>query len=125
MVVSGTPSIITKWLPILFIISALAGIGRGGGSFAGSQAGPFAPAEQALMADLVPSHRRITVFALNAFVASILAAAGSLLSGLPSWLRVFKLDLPIGGDNLLFLMTIVIAALSVPILLTVPESIRR
>ncbi len=120
----GTTYLITKWLPVLFIISALAGIGRGGGSFAGSQAGPFAPAEQALMADLVPSHRRVTVFALNAFVASILAAAGSLLSGLPSWLKGFGLDLPIGGDNLLFLVTIIIAVLSVPILLTVPESIR-
>lgn len=124
MALWGTTYVLTKWLPLLFIISAVAGIGRGGPA-GGAQAGPFAPAEQALMADLVPSHRRVTVFSLNAFIASILAATGSLLSGIPSWLNATGIKLPLGGgDYLLFLLTAIIGVLSIPILLTVPESVR-
>ena len=122
MAIWGATYVLTKWLPLLFAISAVAGIGRGGPA-GGAQAGPFAPAEQALMADLVPSHRRVTVFSLNAFIASILAATGSLFSGIPSWLDAIGFKLPLGGgDYLLFLMTAIIGVLSIPVLLTVPES---
>ena len=51
----------TTVIPVLLVASAIAGIGRGGAGVGGGQAGPFAPAEQALLADLVlgPARRRM------------------------------------------------------------------
>ncbi|MHB8567912.1 MAG: MFS transporter [Nitrososphaerales archaeon] len=108
---------VTSWLPILFVISAIAGIGRGGAA-GGSQAGPFAPAEQAILADLVPAERRVRVFSWNAFAASIFAAAGAALSALPIWLHLQSL----GGDKILFVMTTIIGLGSCVILLGVPDT---
>ena len=112
----GTIYVVTSWIPLLFLISAIAGIGRGG-SAGGSQAGPFAPAEQALMADLVPRESRVRVFSFNAFVASLLASAGAALSALPSWLDL-------GGDKILFIITIILGLVSCVILLGIPEARR-
>jgi MFS family permease len=73
----------TPW--ILIIVSALGGLGRGGGG--GGQAGPFMPAEQALIAEKATGATRTRVFAVNSVVGTLLAAAGALLAGIPEWLR--------------------------------------
>ncbi len=115
----GSLYLVTTWIPLLFLISAIAGIGRGG-SAGGSQAGPFAPAEQAILADLVPSERRVSVFSINAFAASMLAAAGAALSAAPSFIHLQYL----GGDKLLFAITVLLGVVSCFILLGVPETRR-
>ncbi len=62
---------------ILVATAALFGFGRG----ANGSSGPFAPAEQAWLAQRVPRDRRGTVFSLNAGIQFAGMGVGSLLAG--------------------------------------------
>src|SRR5579885_335541 len=68
---------------VLIVISALGGLGRGGGS--GGQAGPFMPAEQAIIAEKASGETRTRVFAANSVVGTGCAALGAVLAGVPEW----------------------------------------
>ena len=70
---------------VLIATSALGGLGRGGGG--GGQAGPFAPAEQAMIAEKAVGDTRTRVFAVNSVAGTLLAAVGALLAVVPEWLR--------------------------------------
>ncbi len=63
---------------VLVATAALFGFGRG----ANGSSGPFAPAEQAWLAQRVPRERRGTVFSLNAGIQFAGMGIGSLLAGL-------------------------------------------
>jgi MFS family permease len=72
-------------IPWLLIgVSALGGLGRGG---SGGQAGAFAPAEQAMIAEKASGDTRRKVFGANSVVGTSLAAVGALLAGVPQLLR--------------------------------------
>ncbi len=67
--------------PVLLSAAALVGgFGRGGNG----GAGPFAPVEQAWLAQAVPPMRRGPVYSLNAALGFLGNAAGALLAALPS-----------------------------------------
>ena len=120
MLVWGLLYSVTVDVPALLGVSALAGIGRGGGGMGAGQAGPFAPAEIALLADLVPAERRRRVFSWSGVVSMLGAAAGALVSGVPAWLHGSGLPL-VGSDEGLFVLTVVLAGLSLVLLMGVTE----
>ena len=105
----GTVSIIlfpSAW--ILVLTAALFGFGRG----ANGASGPFAPAEQAWLAQSIPNLRRGNVFSFNAGLQFWGMAIGSLLaavlphllpgtSGPAAYLPLFALNLAIAIINLL------------------------
>lgn len=114
----------TTFLPALISISVISGIGRGGGGMGGGQAGPFAPAESALLADLSPESQRRRVFSWNGVASSLLAAAGAALAGLPVLLGKYHLFL-LSSNEGLFVLTIILAVVSLAILLSVKEPPRK
>ncbi|MCL6562444.1 MAG: MFS transporter [Firmicutes bacterium] len=118
MVLWGCLYATTRFLPLLLVVSAVAGIGRGGGGMGAGQAGPFQPAEQALLADMVPPARRRDVFSINTFVATLMAAAGAAVSGAPVWLSRLGVH---SGDSLLFWLTAALGAISLALLWGLPE----
>ncbi|MBN8889676.1 MAG: hypothetical protein BGP12_07835 [Rhodospirillales bacterium 70-18] len=61
--------------------AVVGGFGRGGNG----SAGPFAPVEQAWLAQCVPAARRGMIYSLNAALGFVGMAAGAVLAGLPSW----------------------------------------
>ncbi|NNN20001.1 MAG: MFS transporter, partial [Acidimicrobiaceae bacterium] len=91
MLIWGAVFTFTNYLPLMIIISVISGIGRGGGGMGGGQAGPFAPAEQALLADLAPESERRKVFSWNGVTSSLMAAAGAALVVLPVLLERYYL----------------------------------
>ncbi len=124
MILWGAIFTFTTYLPLLVIISIISGIGRGGGGMGGGQAGPFAPAESALLADLSPEPQRRRVFSINGVTSSLLAAAGAALAGLPVILRRYHLFL-LSSNQGLFVLTILLAVISLVILLSVDEPPRK
>jgi len=73
----------TAWPAALVVGATLGGFGRGGGG----SAGPFAPLEQAWLAQALPARRRGTVFSANAAIGLLGMALGALLAGGVAWLR--------------------------------------
>lgn len=72
-------SFTTLWL-VLVLVIVIAGFGRG----QSGAAGPFSPAEQALLARYVDRKERGRVFSLNNAVGFLGMAVGALLGGLPA-----------------------------------------
>lgn len=124
MIIWGVVYWQTNNVSVLLGISAIAGIGRGGGGMGAGQAGPFAPAETALLADLVPEPDRRRVFSWNGIFSSILAAAGAAIAGVPELLKGDHLGI-LGSDKSLFLLTAILAVVSLWILFAVPEPPRK
>lgn len=114
----------TTYLPLLVTVSIISGIGRGGGGMGGGQAGPFAPAESALLADLAPESYRRKVFSWNGVTSSLLAAAGAALAGLPVLLKSRHWFL-LSSNEGLFALTMLLAAVSLFILISVHEPPRK
>ncbi|MHB8619443.1 MAG: MFS transporter [Chloroflexota bacterium] len=105
---------------VLIVVSALAGIGRAGGG--GGQAGPFGPAEQALIAEKAPPGQRTRVYAINSIVGTLLSALGALLAGLPELLRTTAHLSLLASYRPLFLGVALVGALSLLILWPLKES---
>jgi len=72
-------------LPI-FVFSALGTIGRGSGA-GGGNVGPYAPAEQAMLAATVEATDRSSAFGLMTFCSTMGALVGGVLAGLPNLAR--------------------------------------
>ncbi len=70
---------------ILIGVSALGGIGRSGG--AGGQAGPFTPAETALLSEKTTLENRTKVFTMNTVLGTLATAVGAALAGTPQFLN--------------------------------------
>ena len=118
----GVAFLVSNSIILLLAMSAIAGIGRGGASGGSGQSGPFGPAEQALLADVVTPARRRDLFALNSFIAGILAAVGAEFSGLPNWLQSLRIENSLlQGFHLLFAETIITSLATVAVLLMVKE----
>ena len=108
---------------VLIATSALGGLGRGGGG--GGQAGPFAPAEQAMIAEKATGETRTRVFTVNSVAGTLMAAVGALLAVVPEWLR--------GADHLslvasyrpLYLGVAVVGLLSIVVLWPITEDRRE
>ncbi len=67
----------TAWPPALVLAAIAGGFGRG----ANGSAGPFAPLEQAWLAQALPAEKRGEVFSMNAAIGFIGMALGALLAG--------------------------------------------
>jgi MFS family permease len=72
---------------VVVVASGLGGIGRGGGAGSGGSWGPVFPAEQPLVANSVPPHRRTQAFGTLSFVGVLAGAAGSLVAAIPAGLH--------------------------------------
>jgi MFS family permease len=83
------------------------GFGRGGNG----SAGPFAPIEQAWLAQCVPAPERGSVFGLNAALGFFGMAIGSLLAGIPGWMAASTTPPP-QAYTPLFLGAAVLSAVS-------------
>ncbi len=106
---AGTLAVVlgpTTW--VVAAVAALFGFGRG----ANGSSGPFAPAEQAWLAQSLPSARRGAVFSLNAGMQFWGMGIGSLLAavlphmipsatGAAAYLPLFLLNLLVAAINLL------------------------
>ncbi|HKI69087.1 MAG TPA: MFS transporter, partial [Verrucomicrobiae bacterium] len=76
-------ALLTTQTVILSIAIVLAGFGRG----ASGAAGPFSPAEQAWLAEVVESARRGMVYSLNMALGFSGMAGGALAAALPAFWR--------------------------------------
>ncbi len=74
----------TAWPPALVLAAIAGGFGRG----ANGSAGPFAPLEQAWLAQALPAHRLGSVFSMNAAIGFAGMALGALLAGCVHFLTV-------------------------------------
>ncbi len=105
---------------ILIVTSAFGGIGRSGG--AGGQAGPFAPAETAILSEKTTVATRPKVFAVNNVVGTAATAIGSILAGLPELIsQVFHISI-FRSYQPLFLAIGVIGIITFIILLPITEA---
>ncbi|MGH8282363.1 MAG: MFS transporter [Gammaproteobacteria bacterium] len=83
-VLCGLSVLLSANMTVLAVAAIVAGFGRGR---AGS-AGPFAPAEQAWLAEAVPAGKRGWVYSLNSALGFFGMAAGALLATLPAfWVK--------------------------------------
>jgi MFS family permease len=74
--------LLTRSFTPILVVSALGSLGRGGGA-GGGNVGPYAPAQQAMVAAAVPAQHRSAAFGLIAFCSAIGALLGGLLAGVP------------------------------------------
>jgi MFS family permease len=93
---------------IAFILSAviIANVGAGGTGGGGQGGGPFSPVEQALLAEKCAAENRNRIFAMNAFVGSLMGSLGALVSGLPQHLQEVWRWQPVASYKPLFALTI-------------------
>ena len=70
-------ALVTAWPPALVLAAVAGGFGRGGNG----SAGPFAPLEQAWLAQALPADRRGVVFSANAAIGFFGMALGALFAG--------------------------------------------
>ncbi len=123
LALSGIIFSITSVPFILIAVSALGGIGRGGG--AGGQAGPFAPAEVALLSEKTALNNRNMVFSINNAVGTLMMALGTLLAGLPETIRsVYGLPIMTSYQPL-FLGVTIVGVVTFLILWPIKESIDK
>lgn len=123
LAISGIIFSITTVPFILIFVSALGGIGRSGG--AGGQAGPFAPAEIALLSEKTTVTTRPKVFSVNTVIGTLAMAIGALLAGVPELLRaMFHLSL-LASYQPLFMSIILIGIITVIVMLPITEIPRK
>jgi MFS family permease len=102
--VSGLVFLLSRSLWALAPVVVLAGIGRGGLGIGGGQAGAFAPALQAMMAEKAGDRRRTPIFALASGISAYASAGGAFLSGAADWLA--RPSAPLLGYQALFALTL-------------------
>ncbi|MFL6204282.1 MAG: MFS transporter [Acidimicrobiales bacterium] len=81
MVVTGLLFGTVTTFAALLVVAAIGTINPSGGDVSA-----FLPVEQALLPETAPAERRTHVFAMFSLVASVCAAFGALLAGLPGWI---------------------------------------
>jgi MFS family permease len=96
--------------PVLLIAAFFGTLGT-----SASETAPFLPIDQAMLAQIIPPPRRISLFARYNLIASFSAAVGALAAGLPTLL--VEIGIPISsGNRLLFgiyaVLGVVVAGLS-------------
>ena len=104
---------------VLILVSALGGIGRSGG--AGGQAGPFAPAETALISEKTTVLNRSKVFTLNNMIGIFFTAIGALFAGIPEMLQKLLHLSIFQSYQPLFMCIAFIGILTIIILLPITE----
>ncbi len=123
LAVSGAVFGMTSAPVVLILVSAMGGIGRSGG--AGGQAGPFAPAETALLSDKTTIATRTRVFAANNMFGTLMQAVGAAFAGAPELMgRLFGLPV-IDAYRLIFWGVAIIGAVTFVILLPVTDTVNR
>lgn len=95
---------------VLVLAAGLGTIGRGGGAGSGGAAGPFAPAEQALIGEHAGDTARTSAFGLVSFVGVAAGAIGSLLALVPAALKTAGDLSLLESYRLLFLLSAVLGA---------------
>ena len=103
-------------------VVVLAGIGRGGLGIGGGQAGAFAPALQAMMAEKSGDARRTPIFALASGISAYASAGGALLRGAADWLA--RPSAPLLGYQALFAMTLAVGLAMIIVLHPLREAPR-
>jgi MFS family permease len=98
---------------LVFILLAviIANVGAGGSAGGGSGGGPFNPVEEALLAEKCTPENRNQVFAVNAFVGSVLGSLGALAAGLPQYLQERWAWETVSSYKPLFVLTILFSIL--------------
>jgi MFS family permease len=91
------------WVLLAVII---ANVGAGGSAGGGSGGGPFNPVEEALLAEKCSPENRNQIFAVNAFVGSVLGSLGALAAGLPQYLQEAWAWETVASYKPLFVLTI-------------------
>jgi len=94
-------------LPFILLAVVIANVGSGGSAGGGQGGGPFNPVEEALLAEKCSPENRNQIFALSAFVGSVLGSVGALAAGLPQYLQESWQWEPVPSYKPLFLLTIV------------------
>ncbi|HEX5436166.1 MAG TPA: MFS transporter [Gemmatimonadaceae bacterium] len=122
--VCGLAFVFTQQFAILLVASGLGAIGRGGGAGSGGAFGPYAPAEQALIAEHAGDHYRTTAFSVVAVVGVIAAALGSLLATTPTLLHRATGMADVEAERGLFLLTTVLGLAMALVVLPLRESPR-
>lgn len=112
-----TPLLTTAMVPMVAAI-VVGGFGRG----LNGAAGPFGPAEQAWLAEAVPTHDRARVYSINNALGFFGMAVGALLATLPGLLLATWSTRWAYG--LLFLLVIAGALLNMLLLMLTPEGPR-
>ncbi len=100
---------------IIALLSALGTFGLG----ANGAAGPFSPAEQALLAEKIPPSKRGMVFSLNTALGFLGMSIGSILAMIFS---IFTFTIKNFEYKLLFVVICVLASISLFLLLKVEEN---
>ncbi len=123
LALSGIIFSITAIPLVLIAVSALGGLGRGGG--VGGQAGPFAPAEVALLSEKTTLANRSAVFSINSAVGMLTMALGTVFAGLPEMIRsAYGLPLAVSYDPL-FLGVAAVGVVTFFLLWPIKETVDR
>src|SRR5919109_2050302 len=86
-IVSNAIFVFFSGLVFILLAVIIANVGAGGSAGGGSGGGPFNPVEEALLAEKCTPENRNQIFAVNAFVGSVLGSLGALAAGLPQYLQ--------------------------------------
>lgn len=120
----GLVFVVTQSFPILLVAAAMGTIGRGGGAGSGGAFGPYAPAEQALIAEHAGDRFRTNAFGAVAVVGVLSAALGSLLATTPTLLHRTLDVSDLTAERGLFLLTAVLGLAMAIVVLPVREAKR-
>jgi MFS family permease len=88
-VLAAITFILTHNFAALVLASSFGSIGRGGVAGAGAVSGPYAPVEQAMLADSSSGANRMRNFGYMAFVGNLCAGLGAFSAGLPELVQRF------------------------------------
>jgi MFS family permease len=80
---AGLAALLSAQPAILTAAAMVGGFGRGGNG----AAGPFAPVEQAWLAQSIAPSRRGSIYSLNAALGFLGNAVGAVVAAMPSWLH--------------------------------------
>lgn len=111
-------------IAFILLAVAIANVGAGGSGGGGQGGGPFNPVEQALLAEKCAPERRNHVFAINAFVGSIMGSLGALVSGLPQHLQEAWGWSPASSFKPLFALTLLFSLLLIFVYRAIAEEPR-
>ncbi len=96
-------------LSVLVVAAATGTIGQGGVAGHGGAWGPYYPAEQALVTEIVADRWRTSAFGALSFFGVCAGALGSLMAELPDQLHAHFQVAPISAYRILFLATAVLS----------------